>query len=255
MKIESILRCATGRFDKRHVVGPSTWPHFDLLWIHRGTVTLKIGDTSEPVILTSPTGVLIAPNTPFNGKAITPFALASICHFEADRHEAVRQDGASFALPNPDECPALQSMIELLHRNAARQMETSVQKHLLRSIIECFLSPAVPQHHSGKILRAWTIAAQNLQGIRTLTDVAAIVGMSESGFRALHRKAFPTSAGRHLLALRMNEAARLLGASGDTISQIARLVGYTHPESFSHAFSKFYGAAPRDYRERADRFA
>jgi AraC-like DNA-binding protein len=250
MKIKNILRCATGQFDKRHVVGPSTWPHFDLLWIHRGAVELKIGDISEPVVLNSPTGVLITPNTSFNGKVITPFALASICHFEAVKHDA-----ASFASPNPDECPALQSMIELLHRNAARQMETSVQKHLLRSIIECFLSTSIPQHHSGKVLRAWTIAAQNLQGIRTLTDVAAIVGMSESGFRALHRKAFPSSAGRHLLTLRMNEAARLLGASGDTVSQIARLVGYTHPESFSHAFAKFYGTAPRDYRERADRFA
>ena len=74
----AILRQDTGRFDHRFGIGPACWNFWDLLWIHEGEVRLELGKDRQKTKLIAPAGILIAPNTTFKGRAIGPYASASI---------------------------------------------------------------------------------------------------------------------------------------------------------------------------------
>ncbi|RAV02009.1 helix-turn-helix domain-containing protein [Paenibacillus sp. YN15] len=58
----------------------------------------------------------------------------------------------------------------------------------------------------------------------------------------------------YLIAVRMQEAQRLLLANQDTVNQIAERVGYTNVTSFMRSFKKYSGMTPSEFRqaERTD---
>ncbi|MDF2936794.1 MAG: hypothetical protein K0Q90_2167, partial [Paenibacillaceae bacterium] len=58
----------------------------------------------------------------------------------------------------------------------------------------------------------------------------------------------------YLIAVRMQEAKRLLLANQATVNQIAEQVGYTNVTSFMRSFKKYSGMTPSEFRqaERAD---
>ena len=48
----------------------------------------------------------------------------------------------------------------------------------------------------------------------------------------------------------MEEAARLLVATDDSIAEIADQVGYTSQSKFTTAFKEYFGELPTEYRKR-----
>ena len=70
-----------GQFDKNHRVGPASWPYFDLLWIHKGHVSIRF-QSRQKAGLHAGQGVLIYPHTRFEGYSVTPETQASVQHFE-----------------------------------------------------------------------------------------------------------------------------------------------------------------------------
>lgn len=243
-----IIRQAFGRFDRRQLVGPALWPHFDILWLHRGGVALEIGGTG--VVVDAPGGVLIAPNTTFRGHATTELAVASICHFEAEGRLP-----SPFLVSDGVSAPAIQAMLDLLARYEDQTNPWPSQALLLSAILDAFEAQMQDPELPADLARGWAIATEGLDRVRSLYDVADAVDMSESGFRALHRAHFSTSAGQHLLGLRMESAAKFLATTGDKVSDIAHAVGYATPESFSQSFRRYFGKSPREYRKSAARFA
>ena len=91
--------------------------------------------------------------------------------------------------------------------------------------------------------------------MRTLSDVAALLGVSESTFRALHRAAWHTSAGKHLRELRLSRAEELITGTGKPMSEIARAVGYQHKATLIAAFKDDRGKTPGEYRRWSNPFA
>ncbi len=243
-----IIRQAFGRFDRRHSVGPAVWPHFDILWLHRGRVALEIGGTG--VVVDAPGGVLIAPNTSFRGHATADLAVASICHFEAEGRLP-----EPFLVSDGVNAPAIQAMLDLLVRYEDQKNPWPSQALLLSAILDAFEAQMQDPELPVGLAKGWAIATEGLDRIRSLYDVADAVDMSESGFRALHRAHFNTSAGQHLLGLRMENAAKRLATTGDKVAHIAQAVGYASPESFSQSFRRYFGTSPRQYRKSAARFA
>ncbi len=243
-----IFRHAYGSFDHRHTIEPMSWPHFDILWIHRGALSLTLAGVAHRI--EAPGGVLIAPGTLFSGRAISDFAVASVCHFEG-------QGGlqSPFLAHDPENAGAIQPMLDLLGRYVGSSAPEAKQLGLLHSIIAAFEPLGAAQVLPARLTQGWQMAAESLERVRSLTDVANAIGMSESGFRALHRSHFDTSAGQYLLTMRMEHAARRLATSRDRIADIAKAVGYAYPESFSQSFHKYFGVNPRAYRNAADRFA
>ncbi|KKC37290.1 hypothetical protein WH87_12095 [Devosia epidermidihirudinis] len=246
-----------GRFDRRMPIGPAQWAFHDLLWIHEGSVSLHFEGLEQSLVLTAPTGVLILPGTAFSGGAIKSYATASICHFIAD-HPA----GPGFLVPNPGEELHIQNLLRLSLELARKPDEANAmrRKRLLLAILDCFGPPSavsqpVASSQNERLAMAWQQADTSLRKMRTLSDVAALIGVHESALRSMHRNVHQTSAGTYLRELRLKRAEELLATTGYTVREVARLVGYGHAETLNSAFLKSRGRTPGQFRHWSNPFA
>jgi AraC-like DNA-binding protein len=244
-----ILRHATGRFDRRFGVGPAMWPFHDLLWIHSGRVRLSVAGTDHD--LRAPDGIWLPPGTSFHGRATSGHAEASICHFSLRGEDG----GREVSRPAEAEAVALQAMVVLSLRLSEADAPLHRRQRLLAAILDGFSGAQVKDAPESRVDRAWRLAEARLDRIRTLADVAAQAGLSESTFRALHRAERGGPAGAHLQDLRLRTAERLLATSGLTLAEIARSVGYGHAETLSIAFRASRGRPPGAFRRTARPFA
>jgi transcriptional regulator GlxA family with amidase domain len=126
---------------------------------------------------------------------------------------------------------------------------------LLRAILDGFSDMDELRASPDQIESAWAQAEKRLGKIRGLADVANLIGLSESGFRARHRQKYTDSAGKHLQTLRLDVADQLLVTTGYRIADIAAAVGYGHAESFTKAYVASRGRSPKAYRRWCKRFA
>lgn len=252
-----------GRFDKRMPVGPVKWPFHDLLWIHEGRALIEFPMVGGRLELTAPAGVLILPETDFSGRAVGAFATATICHFacsSSSRPEGFM--GPGYMSPNAGEELHVQNLIRLALQLARRSREGDLdrRRRLLLTILDCFDLPddraeTAPERDESRLAAAWETAQRHLDKIRTLSDVASLLGLQESALRTSHRKAWNTSAGKHLRELRLKRAEELLATTGYSLSEVATHVGYAHAETLSAAFKKSRGITPGQYRQWSNPFA
>ena len=254
MTIE-IIKQESGRFDRRFGIGPAVWPCFDLLWVHTGGVRLQVGAQGAALDLQAPGGILIFPGVAFEGQALGDGADASVTHFHGGPFEGDAPDDGCLVCSPDEDALALQAMVNLSMDYARRGEAPEVRHRLLTAILDGFRIPAHGGPQSGRLDKLWGEAAGKLAHMRSLTDVAALAGLSESALRGLHRGEYARSAGRHLQALRLDTAQRLLETTGMSVREIARAVGYAHPESFSAAFKRSRNRAPRAHRRLCQRLA
>jgi AraC-like DNA-binding protein len=247
-----------GRANRRMPIGPVRWPFHDLFWVHEGHVVLTFPDLGGRLDLVAPGGVLILPGTLFQGTTLGQQANASICHFAAPEGGRFSQPG--FMLPNPGEELHLQGLIRLAMHLAHNNRDTDLprRKRLLVALIDGFGfadTATASSVDEDRLAIAWKQAGQNLHRMRTLADVGALLGISESALRALHRKAFGTSAGEHLRELRLVRAEELLVSTDRPLGAIATAVGYGHASTLTAAFRKRRGKTPGEYRHWSNPFA
>lgn len=246
-----------GRFDRRMPIGPAQWDFHDLLWIHEGSVRLSVNG-GDSITLNAPGGILILPNTPFSGSTIGGFATASICHFTL---VSAKTDDPGYLLPRPGEAMHVQSMLRLSLDLASAMTDADLQRRrrLLLAMLDCFDHPTAthsePAPSDDGLDMAWGQATKSLHKMRTLSDVAAVMGVHESALRARHRRQYRTSAGSHLREMRLRRAEDLLSTTRYTLGEIARLVGYGHAETFIAAFHRSRGCTPGEFRHRSNPFA
>lgn len=245
-----------GRINRRMPIGPARWPFHDLFWIHEGRAALVFPEMGARLELVAPAGVLILPETLFQGAAVGAFSTASICHFSL----GAAATGPGYVLPNPDEALHLQNLIRLAMHLARRNRADDLprRKRLLTALLDGFDlggSTASSTPDEDRLTIAWTQAGQNLNRMRTLADVAALLGISESALRAMHRKAWDTSAGEHLREMRLQRAEELLAATDKPLSAIATEVGYGHASTLAAVFRKRRGKTPAEFRRWSNPFA
>jgi AraC-like DNA-binding protein len=131
---------------------------------------------------------------------------------------------------------------------------------LLVQVLRTWLVASPPPAHGPSWLRALSdpvaglaLAALHTQPARdwTVASLAAATGVS----RATLARHFPATVGdtpaAHLTRWRMDLAAQRLRDSNDTVSAIARAVGYTSQYAFSRAFTRARGTSPGRYRARS----
>jgi len=253
-------RHAFGRFDRRLPIGPIQWPHHDLLWLHEGQAHVTIADRGPPIRLRAPNGILILPDTPFRGGAIGAYATASVCHFAlcaATGH--VPAAGPGILYPAPAELFALHSQIRLaLQLARTRPQDMARRERLLLAILDGFVptdARTTARQEPDRLTAAWDAAALQLETIRGLADVAALMGIGESALRAIHRRTRREPAGAYLRELRLVQAENLLATTGLSVEEIAAKVGYGHAESFHASFRRSRGITPGEWRRRAKPFA
>lgn len=79
----------------------------------------------------------------------------------------------------------------------------------------------------------------------TVEELAQRAGMSRSSFAARFKETVGDSPMEYLTRWRMLLAEEKLANSGDSISGIARSLGYESPSAFTKAFKKVIGRSPR----------
>ncbi len=257
-----LLKHQFGRIDKRMKIDAVRWPFHDILWIHQGSIRLDFPELETGLTLDAPNGVLILPGTLCHGQTTGPFAVASVCHFECTGVGDLDFMSPGYQITRTSERIHLQNLVRLAMDLARRNDKGDLgrRKRLLRSILDGFEysehrdSPKLANTDE-RLAIAWDLAAENLRKMRTLSDVAALIGINESGFRTRHRGVWKTSAGEHLRDLRLRRAEELLATTGFNLSEIAQQIGYGHAETFSTSFRKSRGLTPGEYRRWSKPFA
>lgn len=86
-------------------------------------------------------------------------------------------------------------------------------------------------------------------GDLSVAQIARSLGVSESGFRSLFRKAYGTSPSRYRMELRINRAKYLLESTEMTMRDIAETLGFYDEAYFCRCFRQHVGVSPRKYAQ------
>jgi len=246
-------------FEPAAAIGRVVWPHFDLFFVHEGRISLSF-PRGKAVVLGPGDAALVYPHTPIHGRCETR-ASFSVQHFEVTPAAGQVPFKEMFRLTRGYEhyghadAPGLEPDVlrglDLARREQSplvQQMRVAVLTLIigqLRSAPPAVL-PGVPHGKAFEPLIRWL--QLRLDRPVTLNQMAAQMRLSPSHFRSLFKTQVGQSPGQFLLALRHNEARRLLRETTLPIKQIARLVGYSALIPFAHGFKKHTGRTPASYR-------
>src|SRR5690606_38672011 len=82
----------------------------------------------------------------------------------------------------------------------------------------------------------------------TVGRMAQLLNVSEDHFIRLFKEFFGKTPYQYLQHIRHQEAKRCLRETDMKIEAIAKHIGYESLHNFSHAFKKWQGVSPREYR-------
>lgn len=99
-----------------------------------------------------------------------------------------------------------------------------------------------------RINEARDIILDQFQRPPPIPRLARQVGLNQTKLKALFKATFGLTIHDFTQKCRMERAVDLLATTDLTVAEIAYAVGYDYPASFTHAFRKFYGHAPKQAR-------
>lgn len=247
-----------GRFDARHRIGPAVWPHFDILYVHSGAITVRWGRESATVRRDE--GLLIFCHTPFEGEALTATARASVQHFTLEgctdpilsKLEGRTRGALHFrAADHPGLSRDIVRAIAL-----AAEAPGPYTDALRTAQLQLILGVILPGLKSGA-RRARSLpeplrevldwAAAHVDDL-SIASLAVRAGYSPSHFRALFEKHLALSPGQYFRQLKLNEAKRLLRETRLPVKQIAAQLGFSDAVAFHRSFASYTKRTPGWYR-------
>lgn len=86
-----------------------------------------------------------------------------------------------------------------------------------------------------------------------VNDIANYIGINRSYLSTSFKQAYGMSPKQYLMDLRMKKATALIGQSNESITAIAKSVGYDDPLTFSKIFRQQMGMAPTQFRKKERR--
>ena len=97
-------------------------------------------------------------------------------------------------------------------------------------------------------MRILEYMGEHLDGDLSLKALAREADLGEFQIARLFQRGLGKSPHRHVLHLRLQNAARLLSETKRTVSEIALLCGFNSASHFGAAFQKHYSQSPSEYR-------
>lgn len=106
-----------------------------------------------------------------------------------------------------------------------------------------------PTREDLRLRRVDEFLRANLSAAISLDDIANVAGVSRFHLVRLFKQSHNETPFRRLTRMRMDEAARRLVNSRETVTAIGFACGYENPAHFASAFSRLFGMSPRQYRQ------
>lgn len=258
-----------GTLTPQRPIPPCRWDRFDLICVHEGQLRLSFAQR-RTLNLNPAAGVLIYPDTPFEGEAVPAGCdAAGICRISV-QHFALDAHGAPYALPTPlrrlvDKREGFEP-IWISHYpdtwcDIRRSLELAFEPqdatvHDLRVALLTLVigrlenRPLTQLSQSGQYWeRFGPWLRQQLHRRVSLSEMAEQVGLSKDHFRHRFRVLFGVPPGRYLQSLRLEEAQRLLRETDLPIKNISQRVGYGDLPNFYRSFRTALGSTPATYRD------
>jgi transcriptional regulator GlxA family with amidase domain len=146
------------------------------------------------------------------------------------------------------------------------QISSDYSGQLAADIAEQFLHSRIrgPQEHQrmaiqwrygvndARITAAIACMEQNLEHLVAIEDIAAQCNLSQRQLERLWHQHFSMTPQRFYLAVRLNEARRLLKESTESIASIALRCGFVSASHLGSAYRKAFGYTPGEQRRSSD---
>lgn len=123
---------------------------------------------------------------------------------------------------------------------------TSNQRVLASSSYE--KSAVIHESKSRRIAKVCEYIDKNYQSHISLSDVATLIGMSESAFSHFFKKRTNRSFVSYLNELRIGYAMKMLIETTHSVSEISYMCGFSNISNFNRIFKKMLGNTPSEYR-------
>lgn len=137
-----------------------------------------------------------------------------------------------------------ESLIALKFRELLLLLLQGAKTDSLRSILHHLFDPQ-------QIAFKAVIDAHRLSGL-SVSELASLTHLSLSSFKRQFIQLYQCTPGQFFKQERLNEAARLLRYTQQSVTQIAYAIGYNDSSNFSKAFVLYYGCSPSQYRQQLD---
>ncbi len=160
--------------------------------------------------------------------------------------------------------PLVAAMLGALHRAASDPVDSrlyvdtlvhALAAHLLQHYSHGRQAGAAPPAQPERLVprrirRVTDYIRANLRADLSIGELAAQARLSSFHFARVFRRETGETPHQYVTRLRLEEAARLLRSTDQTVLQIAIAVGYDNASHFSVQFKRDYGVTPLAYRLR-----
>lgn len=150
--------------------------------------------------------------------------------------------------------PTLEMMLDLIRRTQGTALANQVAASFL---VDQSPAPTAPQSRSPDLFRHNQITARINQLMEGTLDepiplslIAKQVGISQRVLQLNFKTQLNTTPQKHYLALRLNEAQRLVRTTNRSLLDIGLSTGFTSQSSFARAYRAAFGSSARALREQ-----
>ncbi len=249
------IKNSYGEFDAVQHIGPAKWPHFDLMFIHNGHVSITIMG-KEKIDLHTGQAILIYPGSAFYGHSMIPITKVSVHHFKTLTETDFNKDKTFelFLHPSP---LLIEHDIDRAVQLAYKPWSLALDK--VRYALICLIIAQLRANEDRSLppsqieTEFWPMIAwlsENMEKSINLADMAAKTNHSESYFRSLFKCQLGVSPGTYFVNMKMDKSARLLSETLMPIKEVSAKIGYKEITHFYRAFKAYHGITPRDYRQK-----
>ena len=256
-------------YSSREVSHPGGWVEskrhrdYDLWYVREGSIEIRI---HEQVLLAAEGDLIFfSPNVTYTATNLGTGCRFIYTHFDfgLGNHRRILEN---FKLSGVISGSMIQEEIRLFTEAYAQHQRKAPMSGirlrgcltiLIAKIMECY---ALGEYQGGFTIpdRKQTMSLQTLEPVfdyiydrlhqpLRMGELAALAGMSEKYFIYFFKQVLGVTPGLYIYQLRMNRARELLHSKRYTIKQIAGMLGYPDPYSFSKAFKKYYKVPPSQF--------
>lgn len=229
----------TGPYPTGVKIGPSCWPHEDLMIVTKGTIRLRVGRRS--LKFTEGDAINIPAGTRFSGEGISEDTAIWVLHYatkQVRQRPKIYRRGISGSF-------ARELLLEVtrVSRHAAKNAKylDGLAATLLAFLAASETLPRPPDMRKNRLL------PEGREPVK-VREMAEAAGLSDSHYRARFHQATGLNPRTYLRQAKAEKAQRLLLETRRPIKEIAQMVGYKDVVSFHRAFTALCGCTPARFR-------